>query len=116
MSRRTYPEGAVLAWLRLRLAGVSTVEIAARWRVAPEAVRIATNRVRDADIAESGEKPAKVAEYYPIGGAVAKEAAGIPPKPRRPPKKPRTRPSRSFQPWDSRAGVHGDPDAIFWGL
>lgn len=55
----------VLVALAMRQRGVSAREIARELGFAsPEAVRTATNRVRDADLAESGEDPALVAAAY----------------------------------------------------
>jgi hypothetical protein len=45
----------VLTWLRLRCDGLSSPEIGARYGVTGERVRTATQRVREADAAESGE-------------------------------------------------------------
>lgn len=45
----------VLDWLRRRTAGETSVQIGADYGVTSERVRVVTNRVLKADIAESGE-------------------------------------------------------------
>ena len=45
----------VIEWIRLRIDGLSSAEIARRYDVSPQRVRIDTQRVRAADAAESGE-------------------------------------------------------------
>lgn len=52
---------ALLAMVRARASGLDSVQIAATRGRTPEGVRIATNRVRAADLAESGE-PAEIVE------------------------------------------------------
>lgn len=61
MSRRSnaVDDRQVLNMVRLRAAGFTSVEIAARYGFTSEKVRIATNRVMNADLMESGE-PARV--------------------------------------------------------
>lgn len=44
-----------LTWVRLRVGGATSVSIAAAYGVKSERVRVATNRILDADRAESGE-------------------------------------------------------------
>lgn len=56
----------VLRMLALRQS-LSSVVIADRMNISPEAVRVATNRVRDADLAESGEPAADVLAHYRWG-------------------------------------------------
>ena len=53
-----------LAWLSLRAAGHSSAAIAAAFGASPAYVRAATNRIRAADLAESGERPDIVAGAY----------------------------------------------------
>lgn len=57
----------LLRMLQLRAGGLSSGAIAERMNIAPEGVRIATNRVRDADLAESGEPAELVMQHYPWG-------------------------------------------------
>ena len=45
----------LLRWLRQRRAGATTIDIANAEGIRPERVRVATNRVLDADRAEAGE-------------------------------------------------------------
>ena len=45
----------VIAWVRDRAAGKSPKQIAKAYRTFPEAVLVATDRVRDEDTAMSGE-------------------------------------------------------------
>lgn len=52
----------VLSWLRLRSQGHSSGEVALRYGATSERVRTATQRVRQADIEESGEPD--VGRYY----------------------------------------------------
>lgn len=52
----------LLAWLWLRSQGQSSGEVALRYGVTSERVRTATQRVRQADIDESGEPDA--GRYY----------------------------------------------------
>lgn len=54
----------VLAWLKLRLTGWSAEKIAAKTGVRSSAVDMATRRVRDADIAESGDGEERVKKAY----------------------------------------------------
>lgn len=58
-------DDAVLAMLRMRARGVTCKLIAEfmRWH-SDAAVRVATNRVLAADLAESGETPAQVTAGY----------------------------------------------------
>lgn len=56
---------ALLDMLAARSAGVSSYDIGRQIGMTGEAVRIATNRVRDADLAESGEADACFA-YWDI--------------------------------------------------
>lgn len=51
----------LLDWLACRTAGQTARQIGGRYGVTQEAVRVATVRVRDADIAESGE-PREIVE------------------------------------------------------
>lgn len=53
-----------LAWLVLRSGGHDSVAIAAAFGVHAAYVRAATNRIRAADLAESGERPDLVAGAY----------------------------------------------------
>ena len=48
-------EEQTLAMIKLRASGLTSVEIAAQFCVSQEYVRTATNRVMNADAAESGE-------------------------------------------------------------
>lgn len=63
MSRIT-PDWQVLDWIKRRRAGETPKQIAVSCGVSLEVVRSATNRVRAADLAESGEAPAKVNAGY----------------------------------------------------
>ena len=56
----------LLLLLRMRET-MTSVLIAERVGMTPEAIRIATMRVKDADLAESGEPPEVVAAHYPWG-------------------------------------------------
>jgi DMSO/TMAO reductase YedYZ molybdopterin-dependent catalytic subunit len=56
-----------LEWLRLRRAGLTAEEIASRYGVAKETVKVRTLEVRTADIAEAaywGDKPLAVVGQY----------------------------------------------------
>lgn len=56
-----------LAWLRLRRAGLTAGEIADRYGVAKETVKVRTLAIRSADMAEApywGDRPAAVAKAY----------------------------------------------------
>ncbi len=54
----------VLDWVGLRAQGMNATQIAKLYATTPERVRIATNRVADADRAESGED---VSGHYWLG-------------------------------------------------
>ena len=54
----------LLQMLALRCAGQSSRDVADRLGVRPEAVRVATNRVLEADLLESGEPASKVLAWY----------------------------------------------------
>jgi hypothetical protein len=58
----------ILQWLRLRVRGFSPVQIGRHMGVNPGQVIMATKRIRDADIRESGEAEAAVRAAYPWAG------------------------------------------------
>lgn len=52
----------LLEWLRARTEGRTSGEIAEQYGTQSASIRIATNRIREADLAESGEPTAS--DYY----------------------------------------------------
>lgn len=65
MSRSTREDDErLLSWVGLRAAGWSAAQVARHVGLTRERVQIATLRVRDADIAESGEPIGEVARFY----------------------------------------------------
>lgn len=58
-------DDAMLRWIGMSLRGVSFNEIARREGEWPATVRNAIHRIRDCDLAESGEDPATVRRAYP---------------------------------------------------
>lgn len=54
----------LLQMLTLRCAGHSSRDVAERLGVRPETVRVATNRVVEADLLESGEPAREVLAWY----------------------------------------------------
>lgn len=67
-----------LQWVKLRSIGLTSLEVATIYGVTPEAVRIATGRIRKADEAEArfwGDDPKAVADHYWDGVAMAKRGA-----------------------------------------
>ena len=65
MPKSRFSEELIIEWIRDRRAGVSTQKIADRYDdVAAAAVRVATDRVLKADIAESGERESIVRGAY----------------------------------------------------
>jgi hypothetical protein len=54
----------LLLWLAARLQGVSCGQIARIRGVAPETIQVTIKKVKDADLAESGEDPAEVLKWY----------------------------------------------------
>ncbi len=63
-SKARQSDETVLRLLDLRTAGLSPTILAERTGRSPQFVSTATNRVRDADLAESGEDPDRVAACY----------------------------------------------------
>lgn len=61
---RHFSDRDVLDWVRRRAAGESSAAIAARCGAHDAYVRVATNKVRAADLAESGEDPRQVERAY----------------------------------------------------
>lgn len=57
-------DATLLDWIRRRVAGETAQQIARRAGVTQERVRVVTNRVRDADLAESGEPERVVRAAY----------------------------------------------------
>lgn len=55
---------AVLTMIRLRALGETSAKIAKRFHTSPEYVRVCTNKVRGADLRESGEDRDAVARRY----------------------------------------------------
>lgn len=53
-----------LAWLRLRCQGLNSDQIGERFGTTGERVRVATQRIRKADLQESGEPQEIVQEAY----------------------------------------------------
>ena len=62
--RRIHTDDDILEWLEHRRAGRTCLAIARERGLDKRAVLVTTNRVRAADLAESGEAPAKVLEGY----------------------------------------------------
>ncbi len=62
--KRSYTDDMVLSWLERRCTGQTCLAIARTDGVDKRAVLVTTNRVRAADLAESGDGPAKVLEGY----------------------------------------------------
>lgn len=62
--KSAWSDDDVLSWVRDRANGRSCAAIAARSGAGESYIRAATNRVRDADIAESGERPDVVRRAY----------------------------------------------------
>ncbi|MGR3464265.1 hypothetical protein [Limimaricola sp.] len=62
--RQIYTDDIVLNWLDRRRAGQTCLAIARADGVDKRAVLVTTNRVRAADLAESGEGPVRVLEGY----------------------------------------------------
>lgn len=68
-----------LAWVALRAQGMTSAEIGKLYNATPEAVRIATNRIRNADNDEAafwGDDPATIPQHY--WDAAAMSARGAP--------------------------------------
>lgn len=61
---RHFSDRDVLDWVRRRAAGESSATIAARYGAHDAYVRVATNKVTKADLAESGEDRRDVARAY----------------------------------------------------
>ena len=67
-----------MQWVKLRSVGLTSLEVASIYGVTPEAVRIATGRIRKADEAEAmfwGDDPNAVAEHYWDGQVMAMRGA-----------------------------------------
>ncbi|PHP28017.1 hypothetical protein [Limimaricola cinnabarinus] len=62
--RRIYTDDTVLSWLERRRAGQTCLAIARTDGADKRVVLTTTNRVRAADLAESGEGPVRVLEGY----------------------------------------------------
>ena len=62
--RRIYSDDDILSWLQQRRAGRSCLAIARAAKADMRVVRMITNRIRAADLAESGEGPVRVLEAY----------------------------------------------------
>jgi len=63
-NRKTYGDEMTLEWVRLRCAGETATEIAARYNTTSQAVSVATNRVRRDDLLHSGERARDVLAGY----------------------------------------------------
>jgi hypothetical protein len=61
---KAWSDDEQLSWVRERAAGVSPAVIAAKSGANEAYVRAATNRIRTADIAESGENRVDVERAY----------------------------------------------------
>lgn len=59
-----YDDERHLKWLKLRCGGLKTADIGERFGVPETQVRVACNRIRNADLEESGEPAGRVLAAY----------------------------------------------------
>lgn len=64
MSKRIFVDDDHLAWVKLRASGHSPNTIGTQYDVSPDYIRAATNKIKNADLAESGEDTSVIRGCY----------------------------------------------------